>query len=103
MNQRQDLTTAVMQRERSRNRIRLLTVTAGAASLATAGVVAYNLPGVAHTATANKTVTTTPAATQPSAEAGDSGDDGVNSAATATTAPASSASQAPAHTASGGS
>ena len=73
MNQRPDLTSEVMRRERSRNRIRLLTVTAGAAALATAGVVAYHLPGPAHTTAVSGT--TTPAA-QPSATSQRSGDDG---------------------------
>src|SRR5215469_13442463 len=74
MNQRPDLTWAVMQRERSRNRIRLITVTAGVGALATAGVVAYQLPGPAHT-TAGSGSAGTPAA-QPSAASQQSGDDG---------------------------
>ena len=61
MNQRQDLASAVMERDRSRSRMRMVTVTVGAASLATAGVIAYNLPGLAHT-TAVSGTTTTPAA-----------------------------------------
>jgi hypothetical protein len=54
-------------------RIRLLTVTAGAAALATAGVVAYYLPGPARTTAVSGT--TTPAA-RPSAASQRSGDDG---------------------------
>ena len=65
MNQQQALASAVMERDRSRSRMRLVTVTVGAASLAAAGVVAYNLPGPAHS-TAVSGTTTTPAA-QPSA------------------------------------
>ena len=49
MNQQQHLASAVMERDRSRSRMRMVTVTVGAASLAAAGVVAYNLPGPAHT------------------------------------------------------
>ena len=49
MNEQQDLASAVMKRDRSRSRMRMVTVTVGAASLATAGVVAYNLPGSTHT------------------------------------------------------
>jgi hypothetical protein len=48
VNRKQDLDWAVMRRERTRGRIRVATVTVGAAALATAGVVAYNLPGTAH-------------------------------------------------------
>ena len=73
MNQRHDLASAVRQRERGRDRIRLLTVTAGVASLATAGVVAVNLPGSAHTASSGTAATP---ATTPSAGTGQSGDDG---------------------------
>ena len=48
MNQRRDLTWAVGERERTRRRIRRVTVTVGTASLATAAVVAYYLPRPAH-------------------------------------------------------
>ena len=70
MNQQQDLASAVMKRDRSRSRVRMLTVTVGAASLATAGVVAYNLPGSTHTTavSGSNNTTTTPSA-QPSAAA----------------------------------
>ena len=104
MNQGQDLTSAVSQRERSRNRIRLLTVTAGAASLATAGVVAYYLPAPAHTTAVSGT--TTPAA-QPSAsqQSGDDsqGDDSQGSGGTVVTAPSGTSGQAAAQATSGGS
>jgi hypothetical protein len=73
MNQRPDLTSAVLRRERSRNRIRLVTVTVGVGALATAGVVAYQLPGPAHTTAGSGT--TTPAA-RSSASSQRSGDDG---------------------------
>jgi hypothetical protein len=96
MNQRQDLTSAVMERERSRNRIRLLTVTVGAAALATAGVVAYQLPGPAHTTARSGT---TPAA-QPSASQL-SADDGQGDGGTVA-APSGSSGQA-AQATSGGS
>ena len=98
MNQRQDLASAVMERDRSRSRMRLVTVTVGAASLATAGVIAYNLPGPAHT-TAVSGTTTTPAA-QPSAASQQPGDDGGDGAVTA---PGGTFGQAPAQATSGGS
>jgi negative regulator of sigma E activity len=104
MNQRQDFTSAVWQRERSRIRMRRVTVAAGVASLAATGVVAYNLPGPAHTAAAKRTATTpaTPAtpAPQPSTAISHSGDDNEGSV---TTVPGSAASQAPAQATSGGS
>jgi hypothetical protein len=99
MSQRQDLTSAVMERERSRNRIRLVTATAGAAALATAGVVAYQLPGPAHTTVGNGT--TTPAA-QPSAASQRSGDDGQGDGETVA-APSGTSGQAAAQATSGGS
>src|SRR5215831_1911979 len=106
MNGRQDLASAVWQRERSRSRMRRVTAAAGVASLATAGVVAYNLPGSAHTSAAKRTVTT-PATTQPSANDGQSGDDGRQSGddggSGAITVPGGTSAQAPAHAASGGS
>lgn len=43
--------SAVVARNRGRARLRAATLTAGAAGLVTAGVVAYHLPGAAHTAT----------------------------------------------------
>jgi hypothetical protein len=99
MNQRQhDLASAVMKRDRSRSRMRMVTVTVGAASLATAGVVAYNLPGSAHT-TAVSGGTTTPAA-QPSAANQQSGDDGGDGTVTV---PSGTFGQAPAQATSGGS
>jgi hypothetical protein len=102
MNQRHDLASAVMQRDRSRSRMRLLTVTVGAASLATAGVVAYNLPGPTHT-TAVSGTTTTPAA-QPSAANQQPGDDGGGDDGGGTvTAPSGTFGQAPAQAVSGGS
>ena len=101
MNQRQDLASAVMERDRSRSRMRLLTVTVGADSLATAGVVAYNLPGPAHT-TATSGTTTTPAA-QPSAANQEPGDDGGGDGGGAVTAPSGTFGQAPAQAVSGGS
>jgi len=96
MSQRHDLASAVMERDRSRSRMRLVTVTVGAASLATAGVVAYNLPGPAHTTAGNGT--TTPAA-QPSAANQEPGDDDGG----AVTAPSGTFGQAPAQAVSGGS
>ena len=99
MNQRRDLASAVRERERSRNRMRRITVTVGAASLATAGVVAYNLPGPAHTTATNGTGST-PAATRPSSESRHSGDDGEGGAITV---PGGTTGQAPAHATSGGS
>ena len=98
MNQQQDLASAVMKRDRSRSRMRMVTVTVGAASLATAGIVAYNLPGPAHT-TAVSGTTTTPAA-QPSAANQQPGDDGGDEGITA---PSGTTNQAPAHASSGGS
>ncbi len=76
--QRQGLASAVMERDRSRSRMRMVTVTVGAASLATAGVVAYNLPGSAHTTAVSGT--TTPAA-QPSAAGQRPGDDAAGTGA----------------------
>jgi hypothetical protein len=98
MNQRQDLASAIMRRERSRSRVRRVTVAVGAASLATAGVVAYNLPGPAHSTAVNGTAT--PAATQPSTATEHSGDDDEGGA---TGVPGGTATQAPAHATSGGS
>jgi hypothetical protein len=100
MNQRDDLASAVRERDRSRSRMRLVTVTVGAASLATAGVVAYNLPGPAHT-TAVSGTTTTPAA-QPSAANQAPGDDGGGDGG-AVTVPSGTFGQAPAQAVSGGS
>ena len=111
MNERQDLASAVMGRDRSRSRMRLVTVTVGAASLATAGVVAYNLPGPAHT-TAVKGTTSTPAAqppaaqpsaAQPSTASQQPGDDGGGDDGGAVTAPSGTLGQAPAQAVSGGS
>jgi hypothetical protein len=98
MNKQQDLASAVMKRDRSRSRMRMVTVTVGAASLATAGVVAYNLPGSTHT-TAVSGTTTTPAA-QPSASSQQPGDDGGSGAVTV---PSGTSGQAPAQATSGGS
>jgi len=97
MSQRRDLASAVSERQRSRSRMRWVTVTVGAASLATAGVVAYNLPGPAHTTATNGS---TPAATQPSSEGRHSDDDGEGGAITV---PSGTTGQAPAHATSGGS
>jgi hypothetical protein len=103
MNQRQDLASAVMERDRSRSRMRLATVTVGVASLATAGVVAYNLPGPAHTTAVGGT-TTTPAAQPPAAnlEPGDDGGDGGGGEGTVTL-PGGTFGQAPPQATSGGS
>jgi hypothetical protein len=101
MNQRQDLASAVMERDRSRSRIRLVTVTVGVASLATAGVVAYQLPGPAHATAVNGT-TTTPAA-QPPAANQEPGDDSGGEDGGAITAPGGTFGQGPAQAVSGGS
>ena len=79
--------------------MRWVTVTVGAASLATAGVVAYNLPGPANT-TATTGTGGTPAATQPSSDDRHSGDDGEDGAITV---PGGTTGQAPAHATSGAS
>ncbi|MGN6173952.1 MAG: hypothetical protein ACTHPS_13575 [Streptosporangiaceae bacterium] len=100
MNQRRDLAWAVGERERTRRRFRRVAVTVGTASLATAGVVAYYLPGPAHVTVTNEAATTTPAATQPPAAAGHWGDDGGDEGITA---PSDTANQAPALASSGGS
>ena len=102
MNQRQDLASAVMERDRSRSRIRLATVTVGAASLATAGVVAYHLPGPAP-GTAVNGAATTPAAQQPSAANQEPGDDGGGEGGGAITAPGGTFGQGPDQAVSGGS
>ena len=99
MNQQQDLASAVTKRDRSRSRMRMVTVTVGAASLATAGVVAYNLPGSTHTTAVSGTTTTTPSA-QPSAANQQPGDDGGDGAVTV---PSGTFGQAPAQATSGGS
>jgi hypothetical protein len=96
MNQQQDLASAVMKRDRSRSRMRVVTVTVGAASLATAGVVAYNLPGSTHTTAVSGT--TTPSA-QPSTASQQPGDGGGG----AVTVPSGTFGQAPAQATSGGS
>jgi hypothetical protein len=100
MNQRRDLASAVGERERSRRRMRRVTVTVGAASLATAGVVAYYLPRPAQVTATDGTVPPAPAATQPSTATRHAGDDGGSEGITA---PGGTASQAPAHATSGGS
>jgi hypothetical protein len=102
MNQQQDLASAVMKRDRSRSRMRMVTVTVGAASLATAGVVAYNLPGSTHTTAVSGTTTTTPAA-QPSASSQQPGDDGADGSGGTVTVPSGTSGQAPAQATSGGS
>jgi hypothetical protein len=81
--------------------MRMVTVTVGAASLATAGVVAYNLPGSTHT-TAVSGTTTTPAA-QPSASSQQPGDDGGDGGGGSVTVPSGTFGQAPAQATSGGS
>ena len=79
----------------------MVTVTVGAASLATSGVVAYNLPGPTHTTAVSGT--TTPAA-RPSAASQQPGDDGGGSEDGGTvTAPSGTFGQAPAQAVSGGS
>jgi hypothetical protein len=106
MNQQQDPASAVIERDRSRARMRLVTVTVGAASLATAGVVAYNLPGPAHTTAVSGTTTTTPAAqpsAQPSTATQQPGDDGGGDGGGAITVPGGTFGQAPAQATSGGS
>jgi hypothetical protein len=100
MNQRRDLAWAVGERERTRLRIRRVTVTVGAASLATAGVVAYHLPRPAQVTATNGTATLAPAATQPSTASRHADDDGGGEGITA---PGGTSSQAPAHADSGGS
>ena len=98
---RTGLTATLRQRERSRSRVRLITVTVGAAALATAGVVAYQLPGPAHTTTVSRTGT--PAA-QPSAVSQRSGDDGGgDDGSGAIAVQGGTSTQAPAHSTSGGS
>ena len=72
----------------------------GAASLATAGVVAYHLPRPAQVTATNGTATPAPAATQPSTAGRHADDDGGGEGITA---PGGTASQAQAHADSGGS
>ena len=106
MNQQQDLASAVMERDRSRSRMRMVTVTVGAASLATAGVVAYNLPGPAHgTAVSGTTPAAQPSTTQPSTANQQPGDDGGSGdgGGGAVTVPSGTFGQAPAQATSGGS
>jgi hypothetical protein len=105
MNQQQDLASAVMERDRSRSRMRMVTVTVGAASLVTAGVVAYNLPGPAHTTAVSGTTTPAPqpSATQSSAANQQPGDDGGEDGGGAVTVPSGTFGQAPAQATSGGS
>jgi hypothetical protein len=81
--------------------MRLVTITVGAASLGTAGVVAYSLPGPAHTTAVNG-ATTTPAAA-PSAASQQPGDDGGDGSGGAVTVPSGTFGQAPAQAISGGS
>ena len=84
----------------------MVTVTVGAASLATAGVVAYNLPGPAHTTAVSGTTTTPaaqPSAAQPSAASQQPGDDGGDGGGGAVTVPSGTSGQAPAQATSGGS
>jgi hypothetical protein len=100
MNQRRDLASAVGERERTRRRIRRVTVMVGAASLVTAGVVAYYLPRQAQVTATNGTATPAPAATQPSTASRHASDDGGDEGITV---PSGTANQAPAHATSGGS
>jgi hypothetical protein len=81
--------------------MRTVTATVGAAALATAGVVAYNLPGPAHktAATANTSGPAQPASQAPAVHR--SGDDGGEQAVT--TPAGGTVGNAPAHTTSGGS
>jgi hypothetical protein len=105
MNQQQDLASAVMKRDRSRSRMRMVTVTVGAASLATAGVVAYNLPGSTHTTAVGGTTTPAaqPSTAQPSTANQQPGDDGGDGSGGAVTVPSGTFGQAPAQATSGGS
>jgi hypothetical protein len=93
--------------------MRAVTVVAGAASLVTAGVVAYNLPGPSHS---HRTAGTraaghaaAPAATTRSGKDDGSGDDGGSAATTSKStgsrhsAPAAGASPGASHATSGGS
>jgi hypothetical protein len=83
---RRDTMSALAARARGRSRMRMATLMAGAASLVTAGVVAANLPGPAHSKVASSA--TTPASSPSSApvvtSTGDdgSGDDGGTHATT---------------------
>jgi hypothetical protein len=98
MNNERELITALAGRERGRSRMRLVTVGLGGAALATAGVVAYHLPGPAHKTAATTTTTVTPSS-QPTAatHTSYSGDDGGSSSVTAGTGAGTT------HTTSGGS
>jgi hypothetical protein len=93
-----DLLTALVARERGRSWMRAATITAGAAGLATAGVIAYNLPAPA----THKVVVISPApptAAPVVVTRSGEGDDG----GSWSTAPATRASTTHSHTTSGGS
>lgn len=92
--------TAVTARERGRARMRLATLGAGAASLAAAGVIAWNLPGPGH---ARAFPASTPSSSPARSYTGDdgSGDDGSASSSQPATAPQSSSGTS--HATSGGS
>ncbi len=73
-----DVFSEVVARQRGRSRLRAATVTAGVAGLAAAGVIAYNLPGPAHSKTVSGTTNTAPSAaptSQPRYYGDDSGGD----------------------------
>lgn len=108
--------SAVAARARARSRMRMVTLAAGAAGLAAAGVVAYQLPGPKHTASGSPAApASTPASSAPALSlrgddggGGDrsrsvsGGDDGSRSVSAGQPAPASAPGRA-AHATSGGS
>jgi hypothetical protein len=102
-----DALSAVVARQRGRGRLRSATIALGAASLVTAGAIAYTLPsGVAHTTTTTATAGTAAAAGSSTAVHATSGGSGVAATTTSSgtgTASAPAASSGTSHATSGGS
>lgn len=101
MKPRSDFLNEVAARERGRTRIRVATFAAGVAGLATAGVVAYNLPSPAHPKTVS-TVTPTPG-TSPAAVRYYGDDSGEDDGGYATAAGGTAGGSTGSHATSGGS
>jgi hypothetical protein len=101
----QDASPAVAARERGRSRVRAVTAVAGAASLATAGLVAFTLPGAAHAHTASGAgVSAGSQGGQPGGDDDSSGDDGsLPATGVQQSPPAPSAGSGTVHAASGAS
>jgi hypothetical protein len=92
---------AVVARERGRARLRAVTVTAGAAGLAAAGVFAVNLPAGSHSRAGGGTSASPPTSSPTGTRSGDDGGEGQGAVSSGTAPGSSAGSQA--HATSGGS